>query len=150
MLSITTLVIRYADHNGTLPINSGTCILPLWLIDLDVQRSYIKKSRSPRRNLFHLVYQQTLSWSFSPYESLAFPSLLYLRTTTTEETISDHLHKHQSRSDIITTIRAFLLHCSSSSTKISHHINMPAQHRPSQLPPCPGPPPSRPLPPLPK
>jgi len=29
------------------------------------------------------------------------------------------------------------------------HINMPAQ-RPSQLPPCPGPPPSRPLPPLPK
>jgi hypothetical protein len=32
---------------------------------------------------------------------------------------------------------------------LTHSINMPA-HRPSQLPPCPGPPPSRPLPPLPK
>jgi hypothetical protein len=42
------------------------------------------------------------------------------------------------------------LHNYSKLLKLHHTtINMPAQ-RPSQLPPCPGPPPSRPLPPLPK
>lgn len=52
---------------------------------------------------------------------------------------------------LLTTLLAPLPSYSTSitTTITTHNIKMPAQ-RPSHLPPCPGPPPSRPLPPLPK
>ncbi|KAJ0133772.1 Enolase [Fusarium oxysporum f. sp. albedinis] len=62
-------------------------------------------------------------------------------------------HKHQTGQGYKKRSDLALPHAGLSSQLFDklHHIttNMPAQ-RPSQLPPCPGPPPSRPLPPLPK
>ncbi|KAJ0130060.1 putative AC9 transposase [Fusarium oxysporum f. sp. albedinis] len=57
-------------------------------------------------------------------------------------------HKHQTDQEYKKRSDLTLLH--EELRKLCYTVvNMPAQ-RPSQLPPCPGPPPSRPLPPLPK
>ena len=96
----------------------------------------------------HRLIKKLFRHSPSPLSSLCFlVASLNSHTTITTARYSSTLNttKHHNLSQLYSA----LSHNYSKLLKLHHTTNMPAQ-RPSQLPPCPGPPPSRPLAPLPK